>query len=62
MAPLSGAVVGTLTPAHGRAARMQMSFRITAVAATAPSAPAGVDQAGCPRCACRAGVAAGAAD
>lgn len=41
MAPLSGAVIGTLTPNRGRVGRMQMSFRILAVAASAPETPAG---------------------
>ncbi|WP_326562398.1 hypothetical protein [Micromonospora sp. NBC_01796] len=46
MAPLSGAAIGTLTPAHGRTSRMQMSFRINAVAASSTSTAAGAAPAG----------------
>ncbi|MEV4631428.1 hypothetical protein AB0J90_34675 [Micromonospora sp. NPDC049523] len=46
MAPLSGAVIGTLAPAHGRTGRMQMSFRINAVAASSTTTAAGVAPAG----------------
>jgi hypothetical protein len=38
MAPLSGAAIGTLNPARGPTGRMQMSFRITAVAAASSAA------------------------
>ncbi|RKR88751.1 hypothetical protein BDK92_3081 [Micromonospora pisi] len=37
MAPLSGAVIGTIIPSQGRTGRMQMSFRITAAVAGVPS-------------------------
>ncbi|MFI6760406.1 hypothetical protein ACIBF5_14845 [Micromonospora sp. NPDC050417] len=36
MAPLSGALIGTVIPSQGRTGRMQMSFRITAAAASVP--------------------------
>jgi hypothetical protein len=39
IAPLSGAVFGTLTPLSGTAKRVQMSFRIDAIAATAGGTP-----------------------
>jgi hypothetical protein len=45
-APLSGGVIGTLTPRVGKAKRLQMSFRITAVGSATPAAPDGVAPTG----------------
>lgn len=46
MAPLSGAAIGTLVPAHGRTDRIQMSFRISAVAAGGTVGTAGATPVG----------------
>jgi hypothetical protein len=46
LAPLSGGVIGTLTPRAGKVKRLQMSFRITAVASATPAVPDGVAPTG----------------